>query len=139
MREASEQRSAGTFDTELASGFGYVVVDVPQLIANLEGTKAEWSTLPTERRELTARVVQHLVHSIATVSPGAKRGSTAPFEWAKFKKLSEEIGKLDVAYGAPIQRRYLALDDVAVPNARRLPLSALADWVQDCISQGSRE
>jgi CRISPR system Cascade subunit CasC len=55
---------------------------------------------------------------------------------AAVKKLSDEIGKLDAAYGAPMQRRFLALDDVAVPNARRLPLSALASWVQDCISHG---
>lgn len=172
MREAGEQGSAGIFDTELASGlyYGYVVVDVPQLIANLEGTKEEWSTLPSDRRELSARVVQHLLHLIATVSPGAKRGSTAPFEWAKFmlvevgdwqprslagsfqnaldlqqsdirgaavQKIADEIGKLDAAYGAPLQRRFLALDDAAVPNAHRLPLSELANWVQDCILQGS--
>ena len=36
------------------------------------------------KRELAARVVKHLLHLIATVSPGAKRGSTAPFAWAKF-------------------------------------------------------
>ena len=172
MREAGEQRSAGIFDTELASGlyYGYVVVDVPQLVANLEGTKEEWSTLPADRRELSGRVVQHLLHLIATVSPGAKRGSTAPFEWAKFllvevgdwqprslagafqnaldlqqpdirgaavKKLSDEIGKLDAAYGAPLERRFLALDDVAVPSAQRLPLAALATWVQECITQGN--
>ena len=72
MREAGEQGSAGIFDTELASGlyYGYVVVDVPQLVANLEGTKEEWSALPAERRELSGRVVQHLLHLIATVSPG---------------------------------------------------------------------
>ena len=38
---------------------------------------------PAERRELGARVVENLLHLIATVSPGAKRGSTAPFDWAK--------------------------------------------------------
>ena len=172
MREAGEQGSAGIFDTELASGlyYGYVVVDVPQLVANLEGTKEEWSTLPADRRELSGRVVQHLLHLIATVSPGAKRGSTAPFEWAKFllvevgdwqprslagafqnaldlqlpdirgsavQRLADEIGKLDAAYGAPLERRFLALDDVAVPNAQRLPLAGLATWVQSCITQGN--
>ena len=172
MREAGEQGSAGIFDTELASGlyYGYVVVDVPQLVANLEGTKEEWSALPAERRELSGRVVQHLLHLIATVSPGAKRGSTAPFDWAKFllvemgdwqprslagafqnalelqqpdirgaavQKLADEISKLDAAYGAPLERRFLALDDVAVPNAQRLPLAALATWVQSCITQGN--
>lgn len=173
LREAGETGSAGIFDTELASGlyYGYVVVDVPQLIANLEGEKAkDWATLPTEKRELAGRVVQHLLHLIATVSPGAKRGSTAPFEWAKFllvevgdwqprslagafqnalplnqpaireaavQMLTDEIGKLDEAYGAPLDRRFLALDKVDVPNAQRLPLNDLATWVQAYITQGT--
>jgi CRISPR system Cascade subunit CasC len=89
MQEAGELGSAGIFDTELASGlyYGYVVVDVPQLIENLEGIAAKdcfADGTPAERRELAGRVVQHLLHLIATVSPGAKRGSTAPFDWAKF-------------------------------------------------------
>lgn len=171
--EAGEQGSAGIFDTELASGlyYGYVVVDVPQLIANLEGEQAkDWATLPAEKRELAGRVVQHLLHLIATVSPGAKRGSTAPFEWAKFllvevgdwqprslagafqnalplnqpaireaavQMLTNEIDKLDEAYGATLDRRFLALDKVAVPNAQRLSLNDLATWVQAYITQGT--
>ena len=86
LRETGEQGSAGIFDTELASGlyYGYVVVDVPQLVANLEGVKIEdCFKVGTDQRELAAKVVHHLLHLIATVSPGAKRGSTAPFEWAK--------------------------------------------------------
>jgi CRISPR system Cascade subunit CasC len=173
LREAGEQGSAGIFDTELASGlyYGYVVVDVPQLIANLEGEKAkDWATLPSEKRELAGRVVQHLLHLIATVSPGAKRGSTAPFDWAKFllvevgdwqprslagafqnalplnqlaireaavQLLTDEIGKLDAAYGATLDRRFLALDNVAVPNAQRLSLNDLATWAQAYIIQGA--
>jgi CRISPR system Cascade subunit CasC len=173
LREAGEQGSAGIFDTELASGlyYGYVVVDVPQLIANLEGEKAkDWATLPSEKRELAGRVVQHLLHLIATVSPGAKRGSTAPFDWAKFllvevgdwqprslagafqnalplnqpaireasvQMLTDEIGKLDEAYGATLDRRFLALDKVTVPNAQRLSLNDLATWVQAYITQGA--
>jgi len=173
LREAGEQGSAGIFDTELASGlyYGYVVVDVPQLIANLEGEMAkDWATLPAEKRELAGRVVQHLLHLIATVSPGAKRGSTAPFDWAKFllvevgdwqprslagafqnalslnqpaireaavQMLTDEIGKLDEAYGATLDRRFLALDKVTVPNAQRLSLSDLTTWVQTYITQGA--
>ena len=88
LREAGELSSAGIFDTELTSGlyYGYVVVDVPQLIENLEGISAKEcfsSQTPAERRDLAGRVVEHLIHLIATVSPGAKRGSTAPFDWAK--------------------------------------------------------
>lgn len=89
LQKDGETGSAGIFDTELASGlyYGYVVVDVPQLVENLEGIAAKdcfADGTPAERRELAGRVVQHLLHLIATVSPGAKRGSTAPFDWAKF-------------------------------------------------------
>jgi len=87
LKDAGQQGSAGIFDTELASGlyYGYVVVDVPQLIANLEGEAASrWAELAPDKRDLAGRVVESLIHLIATVSPGAKRGSTAPFEWAKF-------------------------------------------------------
>ncbi|AWN47557.1 type I-E CRISPR-associated protein Cas7/Cse4/CasC [Methylobacterium terrae] len=70
---AGEVGSGGIFDTELTSGlyYGYVVVDVPLLVSNLAGDP-----------DLAAKVVEHLVHLIATVSPGAKKGSTAPYAYA---------------------------------------------------------
>jgi CRISPR system Cascade subunit CasC len=162
LRDAGEQGSAGIFDTELASGlyYGYVVVDVQQLLANLGG----------EDRELAGQIVHHLLHLIATVSPGAKRGSTAPFEWAKFmlveagdwqprslagafqnaldtrgarireravEQLSGELQRLDAAYGAPCERRFLSVDDVQVAGAQRMPLAALTQWVQERIASGT--
>jgi CRISPR system Cascade subunit CasC len=175
LHDAGEQGSAGIFDTELASGlyYGYVVVDVPQLVANLEGIgMKEWASAPSEKRELAGRVVLHLLHLIATVSPGAKRGSTAPFEWAKFmlveagdwqprslagafqnalalnqpalrkaavQRVADELAQLDAAYGAPLARRFLAVDDVSVPGAQRLPLNALAEWAQAAVTQARAE
>ena len=175
LREAGEAGSAGIFDTELASGlyYGYTVVDVPQLIANLEGEEiGDWTSAAPEQRALAARVVQSLLHLVATVSPGAKRGSTAPFEWAKFmlveagdwqprslagafhsalstrqpqlrqaavQALGDEITRLDAAYGAPLARRFLAVDDVAVPGAQRLSLKELADWAHDAVLQAQVE
>lgn len=165
--------SAGIFDTELASGlyYGYVVVDVPQLVANLEGVGIkECFEVGPEKRELAAQVVHHLLHLIATVSPGAKRGSTAPFEWAKFMlveagdwqprslagafqnaldtkgekireravgQLANELQRLDAAYGAPSERRFLNVDNCQVPGAVRLPLASLTQWVQDRIVSGA--
>ena len=173
LRDAGEQGSAGIFDTELTSGlyYGYVVIDVPQLVANLEGEKAQdWDKLPAERRELAGQVVQSLMHLIATVSPGAKRGSTAPFEWAKFmfvevgdwqprslagafidalpvsnsnirrsavERIANEVDQLDRAYGAPLERRFLATDEVKVPGASRLTLTELGEWVRDRITAGT--
>ncbi|HMN22337.1 MAG TPA: type I-E CRISPR-associated protein Cas7/Cse4/CasC [Ottowia sp.] len=175
LREAGEAGSAGIFDTELASGlyYGYLVVDVPQLVANLEGVHIkDWARIDAEQRALAGRVVQSLLHLVATVSPGAKRGSTAPFEWAKFmlveagdwqprslagafqnalalrqpalrqaavERLTDEMARMDAAYGAPLARRYLAVDDVTVPGAQRLPLQALAEWAQAAVVQARVE
>ncbi|WP_038213686.1 type I-E CRISPR-associated protein Cas7/Cse4/CasC [Xenophilus azovorans] len=171
LQEAGETGSAGIFDTELASGlyYGYAVVDVPQLVANLEGVHIkEWNNATPEQRALAGRVVQNLLHLIATVSPGAKRGSTAPFAWAKFmlveagdwqprslagafqnalpqsqpalrkaavQRIADEIAQMDAAYGAPLSRRYLSVDDVQVPGAERLPLKALAEWAQAAVTR----
>jgi CRISPR system Cascade subunit CasC len=80
-----EAGSGGIFDTELTSGlfYGYVVVDVPLLVANLTGVDpAAWAKADTDR-SLPASVVKHLLHLMATVSPGAKKGSTAPYAWTQ--------------------------------------------------------
>lgn len=77
--------AAGVFDAELTSGlyYGYVVVDVPLLVSNTTGVRRrDWAAEGTDR-DLAARVVENLVHLIATVSPGAKKGSTAPYSWAE--------------------------------------------------------
>lgn len=76
--------SAGIFDTELTSGlfYEYIVVDVPTLVANITGKPAtDWDKSDTDRA-LPAKVVEHLLHLIATISPGAKKGSTAPYAHA---------------------------------------------------------
>jgi CRISPR system Cascade subunit CasC len=61
--------------------YGYVVVDVALLVANLTGKpQKEWANAD---RSLAGQVVEHLVRLIATVSPGAKLGSTAPYAYAQ--------------------------------------------------------
>lgn len=179
MQEAGELGSAGIFDTELASGlyYGYVVVDVPQLVENLEAIAAKdcfADSTPADRRELAGRVVEHLLHLIATVSPGAKRGSTAPFDWAKFMlveagdwqprslagafhdavplevkgntdtirqravtRITQEISAMDEAYGAPLLRRFLALDAVEIAGAERANLTKLGEWASAIVRQGA--
>ncbi len=68
--------------TELSSGlyYGYIAIDVPLLISNLEGCKPNdiWQA----DKELAAKVVRSLIYTVATVSPGAKLGSTAPHSYA---------------------------------------------------------
>jgi CRISPR system Cascade subunit CasC len=59
--------------SELTTGlfYGYVAIDVPGLVRNLGDDRA-----------LAAEVTRRMVHLIATVTPGAKLGSTAPHAYA---------------------------------------------------------
>lgn len=61
--------------TELTTGlfYTYAVVDMPLLIKNLGEQTAD------NARALTQKVVEHVIHLMATVSPGAKLGATAPY------------------------------------------------------------
>ena len=153
-------------DMELTAGlfYGYVVVDVPGLVSNLEGCDSgDW--LDTDR-DLAAKVVEHLTHLIATVSPGAKLGSTAPYACAdlmlveagsrqprslanayrtpsrpQFSEaigaLSGYLGKLDNAYGVKETRRVMSVEDCDIPGSERLNLDELASWSADAILNGA--
>lgn len=73
VREDGEQGSGHLNASELTSGlfYGYVVVDVNGLVSNLGGDRA-----------LAGDVAERLVHIVSTVSPGAKKGSTAPYAYS---------------------------------------------------------
>ena len=152
-------------DMELTAGlfYGYVVVDVPGLVSNLTGSdSADWQSAD---RELAATVVKHLVHLIATVSPGAKLGSTAPYAYADLMlieagsrqprslanayrcpvkaqtdaavgALGGHLSKLDDAYCAGESRRVMSLDPCDIPGAERLDLGSLASWAADAVRSG---
>ena len=153
-------------DMELTAGlfYGYVVVDVPGLISNLEGCPAdEWNTAD---RELAGQVVHNLLHLIATVSPGAKLGSTAPYSYANlmlveagnrqprtlanaFRKrvspqaedaaraLSSHLAQLDACYGGRETRRFMSVDECDIPKAERVGLDDLATWAADAVRSGA--
>jgi CRISPR system Cascade subunit CasC len=81
-REAGELGTGLIQTAELTSGlfYGNVVIDVPLLVSNLEGVpQNHWRSAD---RRLAAKVVEHFVHLMATTSPGAKQGSTAPYAYA---------------------------------------------------------
>lgn len=63
-------------ETELTSGvyYLYAVIDMNQLRDNLQGQEAS----------LAEKLAGNLVTAMATVTPQAKRGSTAPFSYAEF-------------------------------------------------------
>ena len=170
QRRDEDAGAAHIDDTELTAGlfYGYVVVDVPGLVSNLEGCTAnEWNTADTDRT-MAAQVVHHLLHLIATVSPGAKLGSTAPYSCADlmpveagcrqprslanaFRKpvppqteaaveaLSGYLAKLDEAYGAKEARRVMSVEDYGIPEAKRVCLDDLAKWAQESIRNGKAE
>lgn len=152
-------------DAELTAGlfYGYAVVDVPGLVSNLEGCGAgEWMDAD---REMAAKVVEHLLHLIATVSPGAKLGSTAPYAYADlmlveagsgqprslanaFRKptqaqvaaassaMSEHLENLDKAYCAREARRVMSVEGCGMPEAERVNMSSLAAWAADAVRNG---
>lgn len=71
-------------DTELTSGifYTYGVLDMNQLRENLGRGDEE-----------AERLGRNLVETMATVSPGAKRGSTAPYAFAEFVLLERGSGQ----------------------------------------------
>jgi CRISPR system Cascade subunit CasC len=82
---------------ELTSGlfYGYVVIDVPGLCANLGKDAA-----------LAREVTRRMVHLIATVSPGAKLGSTAPHSYASLmlvEAASQQPRSLANAFLVPVR------------------------------------
>ncbi|CAH2603746.1 Type I-E CRISPR-associated protein Cas7/Cse4/CasC [Rhodovastum atsumiense] len=74
VQAAGETGSGLISTTELTSGlfYGYVVIDLPKLIENL-----------SDDASLAGQVTERLLHLIASVSPGAKLGSTAPYAYAE--------------------------------------------------------
>jgi len=79
---ATEGGSGHLGAAELTSGlyYNYIVVDLTLLVSNLTGAPAsDWLN---QDRTVAARLVRHLIHLVATVSPGAKLGATAPYDHA---------------------------------------------------------
>ena len=93
---------------ELTSGlyYTYVVIDVPLLVSNLEGCdRKAWEKAD---RSLAAEVVKRLIKTIATVSPGAKLGSTAPYAYAEAMLVelgSSQPRTLANAFRKPVEAR----------------------------------
>ena len=168
QRDDEDAGAAYIGDTELTAGlfYGYVVVDVPGLISNLQGCGAEaWQSAD---RSLGAQVAEHLIHLIATVSPGAKLGSTAPYSYADLMlievgtrqprslanafrsqspaqtddaaaALATYLTQLDNAYGVREARRVMSVADCDIPNADRLSLDDLASWTADAVRSGEAD
>lgn len=106
VQEEGELGSGHINTMELTSGlyYSYVVVDVPLLVSNLTGcARADWTEVD---RALAAEVVRRLVHLVATTTPGAKLGSTAPYSVAQMMLVeagSEAPRTLANAFAEPVR------------------------------------
>jgi CRISPR system Cascade subunit CasC len=69
--------------------------------------------------------------------PTETKDGEPPIRQRAIDRLSDEIGKMDAAYGAPLARRFMALDAVEIPRAERLDLNALATWSAGIIQAGA--
>ncbi|MDE3261185.1 MAG: type I-E CRISPR-associated protein Cas7/Cse4/CasC [Acidobacteriota bacterium] len=145
-------------ETELTCGlfYGYVVIDRDTLLRNL-GQDAE----------LAGSVADRMVHLIATVSPGAKLGPTAPYGYASWvlveagdrqprslaeafrkhcrpvtreaeERLRIHLERLDKAYETGESRRLMSLsEEASMPRADPVSLPGLARWSGEAMRAGS--
>ncbi len=93
LNRDDETGAAHANQAELGAGvyYGYVAVDVPLLVSNLTGCKAQdWRS---QDPAVARRVLDALVSSIVQQSPGAKKGSTAPYAWADLLLLEAGAGQ----------------------------------------------
>lgn len=91
LHQADETGAAHANQAELGAGvyYGHVVVDLPLLVSNLSGAPAkDWRAHPAEPAR---EVIDALIRAIASRSPGAKLGATAPYSRADLVLL--EVGR----------------------------------------------
>lgn len=91
LNRDDESGAAHANQAELGAGvyYGYVVVDVPLLVSNLTGVETKhWRT---QDPAVVRRVLESLIRSVASCSPGAKLGATAPYSRADLVLL--EVGE----------------------------------------------
>ena len=151
--------------SELNSGiyYGLVVVDLPTLVSNITGERPEnWMQAD---RELAALLVRNIIHIIAKVSPGAKKGSTAPYTYADLMLV--EVGtaqprsmakaylnpcestvesavdalrncmqKEDSAYRNSRARAFTCIEETGLPEARQMDIYELAEWTAQRVRDG---
>jgi len=149
LRMADDDAGASHIgETELTSGlfYGYTVVDRAMLLNNLGGDVT-----------LASEAISRLIRLIATVTPGAKLGPTAPYGYASWMMVEasgwqpcslaeafrapckpdvhEAISRV-VAYLSGLgevypsgERRHLWVNGKGAPElGERLPIAELADW-----------
>lgn len=159
--DLNDNGTATIQDTELTSGlyYGYVVIDLPQLLENCgQAQDAEGA------QDLAMEIIHNLIYLIAEVSPGAKRGSTAPYArpvhmlveagYRQPRSLAEAFRKdlapdrdiaidafnnhlqrCDDLYQTGETRIAMSIKETPVPNATSGGLSDLARFAAEVVRQ----
>lgn len=126
LNRDDETGAAHANQTELGAGlyYGYVAVDVPLLVSNLTGCEAkDWQD---QDGSTARRVLEALIDSILRQSPGAKKGSTAPYAWADVLYL--EAGR---SQPRALSNAFLdALRPDGKADLRKLALDRMAAYVK---------
>lgn len=138
LADANETGAAHANDAELGAGifYGYVAVDVPLLVSNLTGDDAaKWREQDTGDAR---RLLDQLIHAIATVTPGAKLGATAPY--ARSENVLLEVGagqprSLANAYLQPVRMNGREHPMTQSVNAMAEHLSALTGMYGDDVER----
>jgi len=157
LKKDDDDSGADTIQvTEITCGlfYGYVVIDLPGLIANLGGDQ-----------DLASRVTYNLLHLIAEVSPGAKLGSTAPYGRAdlmlveagdrqprslatSYRKaiphdlskaieaLDKRLKEFDEAYATGEERRQMCVEG-QIDGIEKGSLAALAEWAAGKVKEAA--
>jgi CRISPR system Cascade subunit CasC len=84
LNRVDEPGAAHAGDMELGAGlfYGYVAVDIPLLVSNFTGCDIrDWRS---QEPDSARAVLKRLIRAVATVSPGAKLGATAPYAYSEF-------------------------------------------------------
>lgn len=158
LKRVDDDAGAGHIgETEITAGlfYGYVVLDRATLLKNLGG----------EEVDMAGEIAERFVHLVATVSPGAKLGATAPYGYASWmlveagerqprslaeafrvpcepstdaaeKAVRDHLEKLDRMYGAEDTRRTASLSGHEMPGADSLPLADVAKWAGIAVRTG---
>lgn len=125
LNRDDETGAAHANQSELGAGvyYGYVAVDIPLLVANLTACDPkDWQKQDTS---CTRRVLEALIDSIARQSPGAKKGSTAPYAWADLLYL--EVG---TTQPRTLANAYLEAIPTRQGDLRLAAAQRLADYVE---------
>ena len=80
-----------------------------------------------------------LAESAAGAFQNALSANQPALRQAAVQSMADQIARMDAAYGAPLARRFLAVDEVSVPGAQQLPLKDLAAWAQPAVTQAAVE